>query len=79
MKKFLLVLLTVTASLSFASCTKDAGGHYVYVGPSVGANVGYNGVSVGIALYGPNPSAANVSVVSNQPTPAPVPTAKDGP
>jgi hypothetical protein len=60
------IALVLVAIALIVSCSNGQ-----YVGPSVGANIGYNGVSVGVALYGPNPSAANVSVVKEaSPTPA---------
>ncbi|MGC3991618.1 MAG: hypothetical protein QM796_18405 [Chthoniobacteraceae bacterium] len=48
--------------------TACAGGRYV--GPSLGVSVGYNGIAVGVTLYGNNAVAQATATPSPSPTPA---------
>ena len=47
--KLRLILLGLVA-FTLAACANGK-----YVGPSIGASVGFNGMSVGVTLYGENP------------------------
>lgn len=51
--KLIRTLLLLTFSFSIWGCATDANGHRVYSGPSVGATIGYNGISFGLSLSGP--------------------------
>lgn len=77
--KFLIAFILAGAILLLSNCTcppKNADGTKPpcrYVGPAISGNVGFQGVTVGITLWGDvPPNEPTVTIPINQPDPEPI-------